>query len=543
MSPQIFERVKPDTLGVVMLCASISICLLLFQDEMFLYNDAFQHVSATRSLLAGTGYSTSIIYYDQNYTQTAIPALQTVWPPGIALAATIPAALGLSATFAVFLVSLAGLASCPLLLLGSARCLALRPVDAISAASSTIVLGLLVYITWRGGAEGPFVAGTLLALFGACRLSVARSSSAGALLCIAVGTTVAVLMRYNGLFLVISSSLWFLVLAVRRRNMVPIYQGFVSLLPAAATGVIILLRNLRVSGSLTGGPVTEEWAEPREVLATLIDAVVSTTGWNPSFVWQKVALLLLLALLGGFALLMLWYAVREGAAPDKNEEDRIDAARADANLFCMLYLATTVALLVAVLAPRALDALGYRYLLPLVPFAVFSLILTRLRFRRVAPWLQHAAIGLLLVGNGAAFAEERRALLENEAIYNVTGALATQYVNGSSLRQWLDARVDEDAPVLASSAQRLGGLTGWPVLGLTPGFYSLSDWNAADVLEVVEEYNVCYVLLYATDTEAAQGGGREFFAMLRRGEQPAWLSEVHSTPLLRVFRTDNCGAE
>ena len=538
-----FQREKPDALVVGALCVAIGACLLLFHDQIFLYNDAFQHVSATRSLLAGTGYSTSIVYYDQNYTQGVVPALQTVWPPGIALAGALPALLGTSATFAVFLVSFAGLLACPLLLLASSRSLELRPSDAIGAASSTILLGLLLYITWRAGAEGPFVAGTLLALLGACRLGVARSSKTQALLLIAIGTTVAVLMRYNGLFLVISSSLWFLVLGLRRRSFVPIYQGFVSLLPAAATGVIILLRNLRVSGSLTGGPVSEDWASPREVLATLVDAVVSTTGWNPTFAWQKLALLALLALLAGFALLMFWYAVRDGGAAPRDATDAVDSARADANLFCMLYLATTLALLVAVLAPRALDALGYRYLLPLVPFAVFSLILTRFRFTRVPQWLQHIVIGLLLAGNAAALAGERQALIDNDAIYDVTGALASPYGGGSSLREWLDARVDESAPILSSSAQRLGGLTGWPVLGLTPGFYSLSDWNTADVHGVVEQYGVCYVLLYSTDTEAAQGGGREFFAALRRGELPEWLSEMHDTPQLRVFRVQGCAGE
>ncbi|MEO1245965.1 MAG: hypothetical protein AAFX56_09830 [Pseudomonadota bacterium] len=508
-------------------------------DRVHLYNDSFQHASAARSLADGDGYKTAIVYYEQNYAQRAMPVAQTVWPPGIAAMSSVFVLAGVDAATAVFTVSLLGLLLCPFLLLATGRRLELSRVATTAVALSSVALGLLVFITSRAGTEGPFVAATLLALFGAARLGKSEVPAWPGLAALAVGATLAVTIRYNGLFLVLSTGFWFVLLAILHRRWLPIVHAFAALLPAAALGMFILLRNYSLSGSLTGGPVSESWAAPVAVLRKLVEASISTVGLNPSQPLQLAALgVLALSLL----LLVVWLPSYLLSCYRPKAETRTALyGRGDVVLFCLSYVLVSMTMLLLVLAPRALDALGYRYLLPLIPFAalLFALVV-RERPGRLGQAGLLLFVGLVLVGNALALCESRERMLADQALTEVTSSLDAVMQDGTPLGDWLDARVGRDSPLLSSSSQRLGGLTGWPMLGLTPGMYSLSDWTTPEVQRIVADYGVCYVLLHANDTESRNGGGRLFFRDLREQRVPAWLEAVHEDEFLTVYEVDRC---
>jgi hypothetical protein len=532
----------------------VVVALLACFDPVFLFNDAFQHVSATRALLEGEGYSTSIIYYEQNYAQGVAPVPQTVWPPGTAVLASVFAFLGIDALWAVALVSVAGLAASAIIMFYVGRHCDLRDAVTTLTALSVIALGLLIYVTFRGGTEGPFIAATLLVLAGACALAYGRVSASGAMLAMAAGAVLAVSLRYNGFFLIVSTGLWFVYRALANRSWKPVTQAIVTLLPASLIGLLLLWRNLRLTGSLTGGPESESWASPTEVITALVQAMVSTSGFDPGEPIQLILLVLLAAaLLVSFAGLAMWLVrlARRDHSMSAGERASLEVA-----VFCILYLVVTLLMLVLILAPRALDALGYRYLLPLLPFLVLlvAIVWHELATGREAPaavnsWLADRRsgglvlsiiVGTLLTGNALAFASAFTSLHASQPIRDIPASLNEQLTSTETVGEWLAARVSIEAPVMSSSAQRLGGLTGWPVLGLTPGMYSHSEWPSERAHEVVRQFGVCYVLVHKTDTEAMIGGGRELFADLRRKVVPTWLTLEYQSPLLQIYVVDGC---
>ena len=141
------DRIALALLAAVMLLTAAT--LLTSYDKRLINPDTIQLVDATRHLLAGEGFSSSIIYYESQLQFGRVPAPLTVWPPGFSWLLYVPMKFGLSGEATAFaLCAVAHLATALLLFIVIRRFAGLwiasiaASVWLLHAAAQTIVLAL-----------------------------------------------------------------------------------------------------------------------------------------------------------------------------------------------------------------------------------------------------------------------------------------------------------------------------------------------------------------------------------------------------------------
>ena len=213
-------------------------------------NDGTQYVESARQLLAGHGYATSLLFFDEHYAAGAMPAPQTGWPPGYPLVIAAVGRLGLGLETAARLVArVAFVAVAPLVFLIAFRLTGSPILASLATLWQLGITELWVYLAGPNS-ELPFLALSLAALAVLPRKGAAdwRWAIAGLLggLCVTV--------RYAGAFLLVTlggaalMTVWDRWRKERRVGLLPL----VLLAPGTALAVAPLIRNQLLVGSLTG---------------------------------------------------------------------------------------------------------------------------------------------------------------------------------------------------------------------------------------------------------------------------------------------------
>jgi hypothetical protein len=348
-------------------------------------NDGIQYVEAARQLLAGHGYATSLVFFDEQHAAGVIPAPQTVWPPGYPVAIAAAGKLGMGLETAARLVARgAFVAIIPLVFLIALR-LTGNPILASLAAFWQLgVTELWMYLA-APNSELPFLALSLAALVAVPRDGDAKWRWALAGLLAGLSVTV----RYAGLFLLATLGMAAMIVAWHRwrHGRRGVLQPLMLLAPGAALAGALLLRNQLLVGNLSGGnskpvhqPVGYLLRETMAGMADLLTGVVPGDLARSGF--RRILAGLGLAVFAMAAIVMLVSGARFLRKPLLEREDHRYGMLLGA--YVAIYLAAVIST-----ASRTMLTYGARYLIPVVP-VVICLVIFLLSTPRRTP-LEQAA--------------------------------------------------------------------------------------------------------------------------------------------------------
>jgi hypothetical protein len=455
-------------------------------------------------------------------------------PIGTALLAR----LGVPIDWGLFVLSLGALAATPVTAGWVARMAGASRAGQYLAMFGALCLAGNAYYALRGGSDPLLLLGGLLVAGGfAMPRSTVRQRYAG-LAVIAAGISLAILMRYTGVFLLLAAGLVLFIEIAIRRSWRELAQPIVALAVPAVLFAVLVLRNVALVGNVTGGIESGEPAPVLSVLAGAIRAAVGSTGHEPGAPLGLLAVILLaigciVVVVRGASLLS---RIREHPLGRRN----FDSLQRVVGL-ALAYSIVTILGLVVLALGRGGDAIVERYMMPLLPMVIVASVAMfcsdsgDVAFRRSALASAYLlfALSLLAVGQYNYASERIKNLQQNDAIAGVKEAIVNEF-QSAPLRGCLQGP-PASCRVLSSSAQLVGGLTGAEVLGLAPHGYSARYWTTDEVRPIVSAYRVRYILLHASDSDAPGASGRKFFADLRANRVPSWLRLVSSSRRLQVF--------
>lgn len=514
----------------------------------FLAIDTIQHLSVARNLLEGNGLATSILYYDVQYQFGTIPAPQTVWPAGAALAGAALGGIGVDLATSFVLVSALGVLLAAVALLAALRAAGVRTAIAAPFAALWLVSPTTWHFALRGETEAPFVLFACLALLGAIRAARRDAPRLSDWLLTGTCAALALLWRYQGVYVMAGVGAAALAATWRASWRERIGTVVAALSIPVVLFATIFARNYSLAGELTGvhGDVVDpiplltalrygEWFSERSV-ARLI-------GIEPS--WVSRTLLVAIVLMSSYAivaaLLRLLRGVRApGAAPDA-------AAPVVGVAFAAGFLALALAhMFIGALTTATWYLAGVRYFSVLLPAALFltacaaEWIARRPAFEaRLAaspvPGVLSAAAWI-----GPAFALAMAIAASREmppTVGGIEAVLRSREASGLTVEEYL-AKNPQLFPMLASWAHELHLVTGRPVVGPQPRSTTATTWDAERTLELCDKLKLRSLLVAPSHLAPPRDhytSNQRLLQELAQGKEHPRLRLLMQSPEARIY--------
>lgn len=498
-------------------------------DGARLANDTAQYFSVADNLRAGRGLATSIIYYEEHYALGTVPAPQTVFPPGYPVAIALAAASGLATATAAFVVNLLSWVASIWLLFSIALARGHSPSRALGCAVAFACLALPWVYTHEMLSEPLFIALTLAGT--RCLAGSRRQPAYGSFLLAGVAAAAAITVRYAGVFFAAAVAVVLAVELVRRRSLQTLIHGVAFAVPVAVTTLTLFWRNARLVGDFRGGNAHEVVKPIGDVLYTALKSAAALVGVGRRLGPAELAALIALALVA----LLMWRARGRVSLA----RDALAAAMRDrAALLTAVYPLVSIA---ALLYLERVSSIGLdeRMLVPLVPFA-FLFTLEAARGVNVgvrAPRrLARTTVAVVALAYLAGQAHVAHAAFERPPRAAAIASALAEPLGETTVGDWLRARASVGHPVLGNEPQLLGALLDRPVVGLTPPRYSPRSWTSSAMRELIRTYGVGYVVLFPQRLADGVGDRVPVLAGLAAGRVPPWLSPVHVSDVVRVYR-------
>lgn len=350
--------------------AALGVVLSRWNRVVAISNDGTQYVEGARQLLAGHGYVTSLVFFDEQHATGIIPAPQTVWPPGTSLAIAAVGKLGMGLEAAARLVARgAFVAIIPLVFLIALRLTGNPHLASLAALWQLGLTELWMYLA-TPNSDLPFLALSLAAL-----VAVPRDGDGEwrwALAGLLAGLSVTV--RYAGLFLLATLGGATLIVAwhrwrhERRRVLRPL----MLLAPGTVLAGALLVRNQLLVGTLSGGnskPVRQPIGYLlRETVVGMADLLVGVVPGDLARGGLR-------GILAGLGLAVLAAAAVATVVSGARLLPRLRTERNEVR-YGVLLGAYIVIYLTAVIgtASRTMLTYGSRYLIPIVPVIICLVI-------------------------------------------------------------------------------------------------------------------------------------------------------------------------
>lgn len=508
-------------------------------------NDTAQHISVAQNLLAGKGLSTSLLFYDEHFQQHKLPAAQTIWPPGYPLLLATLLATGLSAAAAVVGLGVASHVLSGVTLFALLRRLQVGRLLAFLSAVTWLLWTAEIGLVNRGYTEPLFILCTVVAAY--CFVRAEQSGTQPArlrwLFAMGAGLGASFLVRYVGILAVAAGIATVAITTIKRDGLNR--TGLTNVvatgtLPGLA-GVAVAVRNWLITSTMTGWPEIYNERDVLGALKALLWAiryqVVGSPGEFDLF-W-----VIGLTLIAGVVAAGLWVIGRASSLRGSPWVAQLWPTI----LFIGLYAPITIAFLVGLAAVRNPLLLQWRYLVPLVPFALVlgalvaeAVIRTtegaarRTAWCAMGVWVMALAWGqVLAVDVGLAnHWLDRRANTLQAALSTPLGDSAT------TVAEQLQQDTSESSPLLSNEGQGLGLLLQRPTLSLSPRTFANAVWDDASVRALVARHNVRWVVFLPRlfDPNDVENSNRPFFVSLARQQAPQWLEEVVATDDLQLYR-------
>lgn len=530
--PRPMRAARAAAFAFVLVLAADAVLLVALLTASAPDHDAIQSIGAARSLLAGQGYASPIVYYDaQLEAGPPLPVPQTVFPPGASWAIAGLMAAGVPAAVAPGLLAIVGLfASAE----ATRRLLRLGGVPPTLAAA--VAIGWLahprVWELTRAGATEPLFVAALLAAILALSRAAGAARPAPALAAAGIAGAAAVTVRYVGVVPVaaFAAVAWFVF-----RHAGPMRAVGAALWvggPAALAAAAMFVRNRMLTGRLSGGQFEQPSAPGLGVAVDAMGEAARRMLAVPALPGAGAAALVGAALVLVAGIVWALRAARRDAPP----EARVRAALV---LACATAAIAHVAFHAANAATVATWFASWRYLLPMLPAGLVvaavagSALLGERTVRRAGAAALVAAIGLAIVSG---WREARQVTPLATAVSGLEAALDTR-CGERTLRERL-AALPAGEPVLSNEEHLLHLATGRPTLGTVSRFYGARSWSAGEVASTMALFGAreAVMLASAFARREAAFAGQPFHETFAAGGVPDGFEQVCAGPGLRVLR-------
>jgi hypothetical protein len=529
--PRQVSKLAVGTLfSVVIVAAFLIAALFVARNTGTISNDGTQYVIGARHLLEQEIYATNILYFDEHYLTGALPAPQTVWPPGISTLIAALSALGVHEEFAGRLISLfsyvvvvAGTAFAVWLLCGS-----------LSAVAAVSLWQLTIIKFWPFAAainsDVAFAAVTIAALVIFYRHLKYKTISErdgvhmsfGTLASISLLAGIAFLLRYAGALLIAWAMLLigieFFTRIRARTEAVVLLLGRSSLaaFPAALAFGGLALRNYLITGGIRGANNKFEansfldlLMETARVFTIMITGVSGRRFFDVSAVLGIVGgiaiICFFLISIVAFLVLLKSFAYRDSPAW------KCQALAGTAAL-----IAIYVGGLIYVGSQTPLGILD-RYFMPILPICLILMVALWPFSRRVLV----AGISVICV-----------AQMVN--LVNLPANPSLRYSTYLPLAEWIVSNtVPENVLLTVGDGQLVGYYSDRATLAITESLFTNIDWTETTIKETAQHYGADFVIVSESDNASRY---HEFVASLIEGNGASWLEYLETVDHFRIYR-------
>lgn len=516
----------------------------LFRPE-YLNTDTAQYISGARHLLAGEGYSTSVLYFEDQLRFGHIPAPQTTWPPGFSLLIALCMLFGVSDLYAPFVVAaLSAVASTLMVHAVVSR--------AVSVGRAPLVGGLLMagvvfphVLVLRGLTEPTYTLCTLIALLAIVRLAEGSRSWA-VFMGLGAACAVAFMMRYMGATFVIAVGLFLSIEFLRAPSWRFFWRACLAMAIPGVIAGLLFMRNWWLAGTLSGGPDIDRGSGWGEVFRSLWWSAKGVIGLRTD---SMTGVVLSLAVVAGIVVVLLVWRKERGVLSEAQiETQKRDPAMAVIAVSA-LYALVTIAVLAFLAQRRDAELLSSRYLAPLLPFAICTALVLY-----DAVWSRTKAMKRLLATGGAICLlgltglqglqlVEFRSWFEGDSKYRVMNDALQESFAGETVAQYLSEHASARGPILDVDGQLLGLMLEQPVVGLSEAAWTWRTWTDDEVFALVERFDISIVCFFPDlfDPHAPVNAHREFYRNLAAGRLPAWLAPLKEDGRVRLYAVQRPG--
>ncbi len=534
-------------LATVILSLAATFCLWKSDDDRTLHPDIAHATSSAQNLLAGNGFSTDIICYEQHYQQNVSPAKQTVFPFGYPSMIAALGSLGVPLRTAAQALSLSGFFCVPLLIFVAARRMVRTPITAM-------LLGLLwqcAPMNWYNirekQTESLFVAFTL----GSMILLFAKDHRTSRFVLAGLCAAIACSLRYAGVFWLLTVGLMMAPGVLRTwKQALSEATLFFAVPGAVVCGMFI--RNRMIIGELSGGIqglTTKSW---RLTCENVYYAFSRLTGLDQNDLQcgHPAESLFALGLIVGCTLVLISLVRQRKTLSGLRAEYSIGRAA------CFAYILVTTALL-AWLEKTTSVNLSPRMILPLIPFIllatadVIAFASDGLKESRTWRYTAGGAAAVLLVGaliaQHDAYQEVKNQPERLGLVRDILSASVyrSDFLDPHTAHNWNAEescsafQLIQGKRVLANEDHMLAEVTRSGALGLTSKVYSTRKWSNDEVETLARQQGIEVVVLF---TSLTPRDSNDFFDALiadRADEAlPPWLTPVFVISNLRLYRVE-----
>ena len=535
-------------LATVILSLAATFCLWKSDDDRTFNPDIAQATSVARNMLAGNGFSTDLICYEQHYRQQAWPAKQTVFPFGYPLMIAALGSFGVPLRTAAQVLSLSGFFCVPLLIFVAARRMGRTPMTAM-------LLGLLwqcAPMNWYNihekQTESLFVAFTL----GSMILLFANDHRTSRILLAGLCAAIACSLRYAGVFWLLTLGL-VMAPGVIRNWKLGVREGtaFVSIPAAVVCGMFV--RNRMIVGDISGGIQAISTKSWRLTFENVYYAFSRLTGLGQDGLQshQPAELLFAIGLSIG-CLMILISLVRQ-----QKSLSGLVAEYSIGHVACYAYIIVTIALLTWLEKTTSVN-LSPRMILPLLSFILLAtadcIAFALNGLKEFRPWRYAVgtAVTVLLAGTLIAQRDVYQEVIHQPERLGLVRDILSAPVHRSDVADpqlVQDLKFDSSSStlqfihgkrVLTNEDHMLPEVTSEGALGLTPSVYTTRKWANDEVETLARQHGIELVVLF---TSIRPRESNDFFDGLIADNAdealPHWLVPVLATTKLRLYRVES----
>jgi len=515
----------PWTVGFLLAAVLVSLWLAHETDPARIRHDGAQYASVARNILSGDGLTSDVAYYDLQHRSGGFPVPMTDWPPGYPASVAVLMLFGTDAATALLLINYLAVFVCGFVIY---RCSAEIGTSPLVATAATATWWLFVpawALARTGGATFPFIMATLVGYL--CFLRLKRG---GVWLHVAgLAAAYAFSLRFVGLFFIAALALMAGIELLRSRNRAALLDTVRMLYLPVLAVALILLRNKMLVGSWFSRPLGYPEPSPglfRSLAWSLgqlagVERVDVASG-SP-IAW---AVLLGLVMAGCIVALVTMRRIRGDLSALSRHP--------------LLYPAAMIFGLGAISLLRGNSYFAPRYLVPVVPFAILSVVWVFGQLPRpgiaTIRWILPAAALACLSGQLHVASRELPFDPNLDEAHAIRRGLAAQ-VGDRSVADHLRTTIDRQHPLFSSDPHTLSLILERPMLGVAIANYSRIRLDADAARELLDRFGVHYVLMLPLQFDVEQPFNRNLtlFADLAQGRTPPWLRCLYRNEALTLY--------
>ena len=499
---------------------------------VLLGEDAYQYLSAADNLGAGRGLSTCLLHYDVERAAGVIPAPLTMRPAGYSMAIASLRGIGVPSVAAAGAISGVAFALLMPMLVAAGRSLRLTPL------AQRLALIWVLTNSWSFVYPSAAITESLFAALvsGAVTLLLAFEQDSDwtprRMPLVAAGTLVglAYWVRYAGLLVFGGVLIYYGLQWLRRRRRQELIRLVCVAAPAALLIGLSVLRNVRLTGSWTGGYDLEgTWtlsALTRQLASALYHLFLGGAAAAPLGAAELVLAFSVVTL----AILTVW-----PRRPPHDSPAVPDIWR-PAQLLAVVLVVYAIGLVAVARVGRI--TFDTRMLYPMLPLAILGLAIGLSLIDRTMAGLavrRAVFVAAVALGTCAYVAINVRSI---RAPRSTGSHVAVAQRLSGSVRAWIDLNIPPDAAIVATDGQATGFVLRRPTISLAPAEFSATAWTEDAIQRVMRTFDARFLITYldADPRHDPVQSQSPFLSGLVRGDVPAWLTVVTENAAVRIFR-------